>query len=127
MERKSKPNWLLVVAIVPLMIIAILVESQFKYPAGVHEVADCAIVIVSFGLMVGWMRSNAAALEAEEIAKERWVFTEESINVEAEETEEFVMPVDSFTVRKHLPKAPRRHVGAARSAIDTAQSKGRFN
>ena len=122
MERKSKPNWWLVFAIAPLMIVAILVESQFKYPAEVHEVADCAIVVVSFGLMVGWMRSNEAALEEEEIRKEHWVFIEEPGN---DETWEFEVPTDP--VPQTNPRPKRKRVGAGRSMSDSMPSKGRYN
>ena len=124
MERKSKPNWLVAFAIVPLMIIAILIESQFKYEAGVHEVADCAIVIVSFGLMVGWMRSNEAALLEEEIAKEHWVFTEEEIDYENEELE---IPIDSVRKETYLPSPRRKRVAADWSTVENSPSKGRYN
>jgi hypothetical protein len=123
MERKSKPNWWLVFAIVPLMIVAILVESQFKYPAEVHEVADCAIVVVSFGLMVGWMRSNEAALEEEEITKEHWVFMEESGD---DETWEFEIPTDPVPQTTN-PRPKRKRVGTGRSISDSMPSKGRYN
>ena len=125
MEHKSKPNWWVAFAIVPLMIVAILVESQFKYAAGIHEVADCAIVIVSFGLMVGWMRSNEAALEEEEIAKEHWVFTEVT---SGDEPWQFELPSDLMPERKHLPSAqPRSFADAEWPALDSIPNKGRYN
>ncbi len=124
MERKSKPNWWLVFAIVPLMIVAILVESQFKYPAGVHEVADCAIVIVSFGLVVGWMRSNESALEEEEIAKEHWVFMEEPSDDEALEYE---IPVDPIPGTTHARSTKRKRTGAGRSTSDSMPIRGRYD
>ena len=124
MERKSKPNWLVAFAIVPLMIVAILIESQFKYEAGVHEVADCAIVIVSFGLMVGWTRSNEAALMEEEIAKEHWVFTEEEIGGENRELE---IPIDPAWEKTHIPSPRRKRAGADWTMVGNIPSKGRNN
>jgi hypothetical protein len=124
MERKSKPNWWVAFAIVPLMIVAILIESQFKYEAGVHEVADCAIVIVSFGLMVGWMRSNEAALMEEEIAKEHWVFTEEDFD---DENEELEIPFDSAREQTYIPSPRRKRVAADWSIVENIPNKGRYN
>jgi hypothetical protein len=124
MERKSKPNWWVAFAIVPLMIVAILIESQFKYEAGVHEVADCAIVIVSFGLMVGWMRSNEAALMEEEIAKEHWVFTEEEID---DEDWELKLPFDSVREETHLPSPRQRRAAASWSIAENIPSQERHN
>ena len=124
MERKSKPNWWVVFAIVPLMIIAILIESQFKYEAGVHEVADCVIVVVSFGLMVSWMRSNEAALEEEEIAKEHWVFTEEETD---DENWGRQVPIDSAREKMHLQAPQRKRSTAGWSTIENIPSKGRYN
>jgi hypothetical protein len=124
MKRKSKPNWWVAFAIVPVMIVAILIESQFKYEAGVHEVADCAIVIVSFGLMVGWMRSNEAALMEEEIAKEHWVFTEEDID---DENWELEIPIDFVREEALLPSPRRKRVAGDWSTIENIPSKGRNN
>lgn len=123
MVRKSKPNWWLLFAILPLMIVAILVESQFKYPAQVHEVADGAIVVVSFGLMVGWMRSNEAALEEQEAAKEHWVFFEEP---DEDESEEFEYPVELPT-EKSLRPSSRERVDAGWGAPEGTSAKGRYN
>ena len=124
MESKSKPNWWVVFAIVPLMIVAILIESHFKYEAGVHEVADCVIVVVSFGLMVGWMRSNEAALEEEEVAKEHWVFTEEET---ADENWERQAPIDSVREKIHLQAPQLKRSSAGWSAIENIPSRGRYN
>lgn len=124
MERKSKPNWWIIFAIVPLMLVAILVESRFKYPPEVHELADCAIVIVSFGLMVGWMRSNESALMEEEIAREHWVFMEEPND---DETSELEIPIESTLEREYLPSPDRKRVKSGWSVIDTIPSKGRYN
>ena len=81
-------------------------------------------MIVSFGLMVGWMRSNEAALLEEEIAKEHWVFTEEEIDYENEELE---IPIDTVRDEAHVPSPQRRRVAADWSTLENIPSKGRYN
>ena len=77
MKRKSKPNWWIPFSFVPLMIIALLLESQIKYAVEIHEIVDSGIVIATFGLMVGWVGINAQAIAEQDSTKEQWIFIEE--------------------------------------------------
>ncbi len=75
MVRKSKANWWLVLALLPLMILllfgdAILPESPFG-----HGVLEIGIVFVTFGLMALWVHANQDALIQDEYAGRRWILT----------------------------------------------------
>lgn len=122
MERRSKPNWWIAFALVPLMIVAFLIDSQFKYVTEVHEIVDGGIVIATFGLMFGWVHANAAALQEEEIAKEHWVFIEEPSD---DEHVEIQVPADLIPEPTHEPAAPHAHADVSVRYIDP--DKGRYN
>lgn len=124
MERKTKPNWWIPFSCVPLMIVAILLESRLQYAVEIHEIVDSGIVILAFSLMVGWVRVNAAALEAEESAKERWIFMEEPGNTE---TSEFELPEESISEPTHVPSVQHIHSGAGLRNSNIDPSKGRYN
>ncbi len=122
MERRSKPNWWIVFALVPLMIVALLIDSQFKYAIEVHEIVDGGIVVATFGLMFGWMHANTAALEEGEYSKEHWVIREEPYENEYVEIE---VPTDLIPEPTHEPTAPHTDADATVRHIDP--DKGRYN
>lgn len=64
--KTRKANWWLLYATVPLMIIALVIESRMTYTQTTHQVAEIGIVIVAFGLMALWVQANRAAVEREE-------------------------------------------------------------
>ncbi len=123
MERKTKPNWWIPFSFVPLMIIAILLESHLTYAAEIHEIVDSGIVIVTFGSMLGWMRLNADKLMEEDGVKEHWVFTEESID--EDENEEIEFPNDLIPEPTHEPLT--QHTRTATGLRDIDSNKGRYN
>ncbi len=123
MERKTKPNWWIPFSFVPLMIIAILLESHLTYAVQIHEIVDSGIVIVAFGSMLGWMRLNADKLMEEDSAKEHWVFTEEPCDDDENEETEF--PNDLFPELTHEPLTQQARTVTGLRSIDS--NKGRYN
>ncbi len=123
MERKIKPNWWIPFSFVPLMIVAILLESRLQYATQIHEIVDSGIVIVAFGSMLGWMHLNADKLMEEDSAKEHWVFTEESID--DDEDEEIEFPNDLISEPTHEPLI--QHTRTATGLRDIDSNKGRYN
>ncbi|MBI5033829.1 MAG: hypothetical protein HZB51_25200 [Chloroflexi bacterium] len=124
MEHKTKPNWWIPFSFVPLMIVALLIESQFKYALEVHEIVDSGIVIATFGLMVGWVRINAVALEEADHSRERWVFIEEPSDAETLKLE---LPEESISEPTHMPAIPHSHPAAGSRRADIVPNKGRYN
>ncbi len=122
MERKIKPNWWIPFSFVPLMIVAILLESHLKYAVEVHEIVDVGIVIATFSLMVGWVRINSTALMEEDSAREHWVFMEES---NGDEDFEIEMPTDLIPELTHLSTAQPTSRNIGLRNIDS--TKGRYN
>jgi hypothetical protein len=72
MVRKQKPNWWLLYLTAPLLLALLVMESQLPYSPVIHRIAEFAIVLLGFGLMLLWVRANEGALIDEEIEKERW-------------------------------------------------------
>ena len=124
MKQKSKPNWWIPFSFVPLMIVAILLESQIKYAVQIHEIVDGSIVIVMFSAMLGWMHLNADKLMEEDSAKEHWVFTEEPCDDDgAVEEIEFRNDLIPELTNEPLTQPARTAVGLR--SIDS--NKGRYN
>ncbi len=72
MEKGNKPSWWLLYLTVPLMIGALLVESQLDASVEVHRVMEFGIVVVGFGLMWLWVHANESALVYQEYEKQQW-------------------------------------------------------
>ncbi len=72
MEKGNKPNWWLLYLTVPLMIGALVVESQLGASEEAHRVMEFGIVVVCFGLMWLWVRANESALVYQEYVKRQW-------------------------------------------------------
>lgn len=78
MVRKSKANWWLVFALLPLMIVLLVGETFLpESPLG-HGVFEVGIVVVTFGLMALWVHANADALIEEDYAAHSWIMTDVS-------------------------------------------------
>ncbi len=113
MEKGSKPSWWLLYLTVPLMIGALVVESQLAASVEAHRVMEFGIVVVGFGLMWLWVRANESALAYEEYDKRQW-------RIEGE-----VLAEPDFDPT-HLPLAdvmdePEQQV------LEASPSKGRYN
>ncbi len=122
MERKTKANWWIPFSFVPLMIVAILLESHLTYATAIHEIVDSGIVIVMFGSMLLWVRLNSDKLMEEDSAEEHWVFMEEPCEDEDGETE---FPSDFIPEPTHEPLTQHAHSVIGLRAIDS--NKGRYN
>lgn len=125
MKHNTKPNWWVPFSFVPLMIVAILLESHLSYPTAVHEIADSGIVIATFSLMVGWVHLNADKLSEEDYAKERWIFTEEPSDGDDDEDNEIDFSNDLIPEPTHEPLTQPAHTAIGLRDIDT--NKGRYN
>ena len=121
MKRTTKPNWWIPFSFVPLMIVAILLESHLTYAAAIHELVDSGIVIVMFGSMLGWMRLNADKLAEEDRAKEKWVFTEEP----CADHDEIEFRNDLIPELTHEPLTQPAQTAVGLGEIDS--HKGRYN
>ncbi len=56
--KPAKPSWWLLYIVVPVMIGLFFLEHQLVLSALGHEVAQAAILVFTFGLMVLWLRAN---------------------------------------------------------------------
>ena len=68
MSARPKPQWWLLYAVIPLMIVLFALESQMHGSLIEHRVMEFGIVLLTFGLMAMWVRANEAALIEAEVA-----------------------------------------------------------
>ena len=67
MSRKNrKLNWWLPFLLIPGMVVLLVVTPQLFRSQLVGEIADIAIIVATFGMMLAWVRANESALLREE-------------------------------------------------------------
>ncbi len=76
MTRKSKANWWLVFALLPLMIVLLFGETFLTESAVGHGVLEVGIVLVTFGLSALWVHANANALMEEGLGTHHWIIAD---------------------------------------------------
>ncbi len=115
MEKGNKPSWWLLYLTVPLMIGALIAESQLEASIEAHRVMEFGIVVVGFGLMWLWVQANESALAEQEYEKRQW-------RIEGDLVEEPDLDPNSLPLTDMLDKQePQRH------ELEVSASKGRYN
>lgn len=68
--RQHKPAWWQLYALVPLMVGLILIEHWDPFPGVASEVVALGIVVLTFGVMLAWMRLNSGVIEYDEMQRD---------------------------------------------------------
>ncbi len=61
-SSSSRPKWWQVYLVLPLLIVLFLVDSRLKISSGGHEAVQIGIVLLVYGLIHLWLKTNARAL-----------------------------------------------------------------
>jgi hypothetical protein len=68
--KQYKPMWWQLYILVPVMIGMILVEQLDPMPGISSEFVDLGVVVLTFGMMLAWMRINSGLIESDEMEKD---------------------------------------------------------
>ncbi len=78
-KKQRKPVWLVLYALAPLMILALVLIGRDGLPSWANELAGIAIIFFAFGGLLLWVHANTTALldeESRETKQEEYHFVE---------------------------------------------------
>lgn len=71
-RKRRRASWWQVFALVPIMLVLLIGESQLAIPQWAHTIVEIAIVLLTFGEMLLWIRANETALWNESLGEDDW-------------------------------------------------------
>jgi len=70
LNQEHKPAWWQLYILVPVMLGLILVEQLDPLPGISSEIVDLSVVVLTFGMMLAWMRINSGLIEYDGMEKD---------------------------------------------------------